>query len=119
MKDLGPLQHFLRISVTRSKSGLFLSQEQYALDLLDRANMSNCNPCATPVDTKAKLSATAGNSLANPTEYRSLAGALQYLTLTRPDLSYAVQQLCLFMHDPRDGHMNLLKRVLRYVQGTL
>ena len=57
--------------------------------------------------------------MANATQYRSLAGALQYLTLTRPDLAYAVQQVCLFMHDPREPHLALLKRILRYVKGTL
>ncbi|GJV67235.1 ribonuclease H-like domain-containing protein [Tanacetum coccineum] len=54
----------------------------------------------------------------DPTLYRSLAGALQYLTFTRPDLSYAVQQLCLYMHDPREPHLNAMKRVLRYLRGT-
>jgi hypothetical protein len=57
---------------------------------------------ATPVDTQPKLSATDGAPVADATQYRSLAGALQYLTLTRPDLAYAVQQVCLFMHDPRE-----------------
>ncbi|GKD56091.1 ribonuclease H-like domain-containing protein [Tanacetum coccineum] len=50
---------------------------------------------------------------------RSLAGALQYLTFTRPDISYAVQQVCLFMHDPREPHLSALKRILRYVRDTL
>ncbi|GKD04247.1 ribonuclease H-like domain-containing protein [Tanacetum coccineum] len=54
----------------------------------------------------------------DPTLYRSLAGALQYLTFTRPDLSYAVQQLCLYMHDPREPHLNAMKCVLRYLRGT-
>ena len=113
MIDLGALHHFLGISVTRSSQGLFLSQRQYALDLLQRAGMAECHSTATPVDTHAKLSAQDGS------EYRSLAGALQYLTLTRPDLAYAVQQVCLFMHDPREPHMALIKRILRYVKGTL
>ena len=119
MTDLGALHHFLGISVTRSSDGLFLSQRQYALDLLQRAGMSECHSTTTPVDTKAKLSATDGTPVADPSEYRSLAGALQYLTLTRPDLAYAVQQVCLFMHDPREPHMALVKRILRYVKGTL
>ncbi|GJY73913.1 ribonuclease H-like domain-containing protein [Tanacetum coccineum] len=71
----------------------------------------------TPVDTEKKLGPE-GSSVTNPTLYRSLAGALQYLTFTRPDLSYAVQQLCLFMHDPREPHLNAMKRVLRYLRGT-
>jgi len=119
MTDLGDLHHFLGISVTRSSDGLFLSQRQYAVDLLQRAGMAECHPTATPVDTRAKLSATDGAPVADATAYRSLAGALQYLTLTRPDLAYAVQQVCLFMHDPREPHLAMLKRVLRYVKGTL
>jgi len=90
MTDLGDLHHFLGISVTRDSSGLFLSQRQYAADLLQRAGMSECHPTATPVDARTKLSATEGAPVADPSAYRSLAGALQYLTLTRPDLAYAV-----------------------------
>jgi hypothetical protein len=119
MTDLGDLYHFLGISVTRSKDGLFLSQRQYAADLLQHAGMAECHPTTTPVDTQAKLSATDGAPVADATQYRRLAGALQYLTLTRPDLAYAVQQVCLFMHDPCEPHLALLKRVLRYVKGTL
>ncbi|GJR05347.1 ribonuclease H-like domain-containing protein [Tanacetum coccineum] len=60
-----------------------------------------------------------GEPINDPTLYRSLAGVLQYLTFTRPDLSYAVQQVCLYMHDPHDPHFTALKRILRYVRGTL
>jgi hypothetical protein len=119
MTDLGILHHFLGISVTRTTDGLFLSQRQYAADLLQRAGMSECHPTATPVDSKSKLSASDGKPVADPSEYRSLAGALQYLTLTRPDIAYAVQQVCLFMHDPRESHLVLIKRILRYMKGTL
>ena len=119
MTDLGDLHHFLGISVTRSADGLFLSQRQYAVDLLQRAGMIECHSTATPVDARAKLSATDGSPVADPTQYRSLAGGLQYLTLTRPDIAYAVQQVCLFMHSPREPHLALLKRILRYVKGTL
>ena len=71
--------------------------------------MSECHSTTTPVDTKAKLSATDGAPVVDPSEYRSLAGALQYLTLTRSDLAYDVQQVCLFMHDPREPHLALVK----------
>ena len=102
MKDLGPLHHFLGISVSRTPQSMHLSQRQYILDILNRAGMTDCNPVSTPVDTKAKLSATSGDSIADPSLYRSLAGALQYATLTRPDIAYAVQQVCLHMHDPKE-----------------
>jgi hypothetical protein len=67
--------------------------------------MSNCNSCLTPADTKSKPYITDGKPLANATEYQSLAGALQYLTLTHLDISYAVQQVYLFMHAPTEVHM--------------
>jgi hypothetical protein len=118
MSDLGALHHFLGVNVHRTSHGLFLSQQQYAMDLLERADMINCNPISTPIDTKCKLSAQDGPSMKDPSKYRSIVGALQYLTLTRPDLSYDVQQVCLFMHDPRETHLQLMKRILRYVQGT-
>ena len=118
MKDLGELHHFLGMHVQKVADGLLLSQRQYILDILDRAGMADCKPCATPVDTNPKVSATSGASIADPTDFRSLAGALQYLTFTRPDISYAVQQICLYMHDPREPHLAALKRILRYLRGT-
>ncbi|GJY82210.1 ribonuclease H-like domain-containing protein [Tanacetum coccineum] len=74
---------------------LFLSQRKYALQLLERAHIVNCNPCRTPVDTESKLGPD-GVPVQDYTLYRSLAGGLQYLTFTRPDLSYAVQHICLY-----------------------
>nr|XP_020174973.1 uncharacterized mitochondrial protein AtMg00810-like [Aegilops tauschii subsp. strangulata] len=118
MTDMDDLHYFLGISVTRGKDSLFLSQEKYALDLLDRAGMLQCKPISTPVDTTSKLSAKSSDPVADPIEYRSIAGGLQYLTFTRPDISYAVQQICLHMHDPRANHLLLVKRVLRYIRGT-
>ncbi|GAU34233.1 hypothetical protein TSUD_210150 [Trifolium subterraneum] len=88
-------------------------------EIIERACMSSSKSSPTPVDTKAKLSGSSGNPYHDPTEYRSLAGALQYLTFTRPDISYAVQQVCLFMHDPKTQHMSALKRIIRYIHGTL
>nr|GEY91948.1 ribonuclease H-like domain-containing protein [Tanacetum cinerariifolium] len=117
MIDLGPLNYFLGISATRTTSGIFLSQKKYATEILEQAQILNCNPCRTPIDTEKKLGPE-GSPITDPTLYRSLAGSLQYLTFTRPDLSYAVQQLCLYMHDPREPHLNAMKHVLRYLQGT-
>nr|GEU79885.1 ribonuclease H-like domain-containing protein [Tanacetum cinerariifolium] len=99
-------------------SGLFLSQKKYAIQLLECAHMVHCNPSRTPVDTKSKLGSE-GVPVQDPKLYCSLAGGLQYLTFTRPDLSYVVQQIYLYMHDPREPHFASLKRILRYVQGTL
>src|SRR4051812_28857804 len=118
MTDLGPLNHFLGIAVSRSPGSLFLSQRQYVIDLLARAGMTDCQPARTPADVGEKLSAN-GDPFSDPTLYRSITGALQYVTLTRPEISYSVQQACLYMHDPREPHYNHVKRILRYLKGTL
>nr|XP_040256482.1 uncharacterized mitochondrial protein AtMg00810-like [Aegilops tauschii subsp. strangulata] len=81
--------------------------------------MLNYKPVATPVDTKAKLSAMDGSPASDAAFYRSIVGALQYLTLTRPEIHYAVQQVCLHMHAPRDAHWAVVKRIVRYVCGTM
>lgn len=120
LKDMGSLHYFLGIQVQRSSKGFFLHQHQYALDLLERAGMQSCRPCSTPIDTNGKLSATSGTPLQpdDASSYRSIVGALQYLTMTRPDLQYAVQQACLHMHAPTTDHEALVKRILRYIRGT-
>nr|GEV92962.1 hypothetical protein [Tanacetum cinerariifolium] len=92
MTDLGSLSYFLGISAQRSTSGLFLSQSKFTEEILERAHMHDCNPCRTPVDTKSKLGSD-GDPVSDHTLYRSLAGVLSYLTFTRPDLFYVVQQL--------------------------
>jgi citrate synthase len=80
--------------------------------------MSDCQPCRTPAELGSKLSAD-GDLVSDPTFYRSLTGVLQHATLTRPDISYSVQQACLYMHDPRAPHLAHVKRILRYLKGTL
>ncbi|GJY36293.1 ribonuclease H-like domain-containing protein [Tanacetum coccineum] len=106
------------IVLTASSESLFLSQKKYAIEILEKAHMVSCNPSRTPVDTESKLGVD-GDPVSDPTLYRSLASSLQYLTFTRPDISYAVQQVCLYMHDPQEPHLSALKRILWYVQGTL
>jgi hypothetical protein len=83
--------------------------------------MHNCKPVKIPLATSGKLSVGAGTALSNEeaSKYRSIVGGLQYLTLTRPDISFAVNRVCQFLHSPTDLHMAAVKRILRYVQGTL
>lgn len=119
MTDLGALHHFLGITTTRDKQGLFLSQTSYTCDILQRASMSSCKPCSTPMDTSTKLSGTDSELLQDGTLYRMLAGALQYLTFTRLDITYVAQQVCLFMHSPRKPHFQFMKKIFRFLQGTI
>ncbi|GJV69073.1 ribonuclease H-like domain-containing protein [Tanacetum coccineum] len=90
--DLDSLNYFLGIFVTRDSSWMFLSQRKYATEILERTGMVSCNSSRTPVNTESKLGDD-GDSISDTMLYQSLAGSLQYLTFTRPDISYAVQQL--------------------------
>jgi hypothetical protein len=91
LKDHGDLHYFLGIEVKRLEDGLILSQQRYAMEILTKAGMKNYKPIDTPLCTSEKLSVVSGDKLGpkDSTRYRSMVGALQYLTLTRPDLSYA------------------------------
>ncbi|KAK4349011.1 hypothetical protein RND71_031766 [Anisodus tanguticus] len=98
---------------------MFLCQRKYAEEIVYSAKMANCKIISTPIDSKSKLSVVDGDPVFDPTFYRRLAGALQYLTFTRPDIAYVVKQVCLFMHAPSEPHYTALKRIIRYVKGTL
>jgi hypothetical protein len=117
MKDLGPLHHFLDITVERRPDGLFLHQRTYTLDILKRAVMADCKPCMTLVDLHAKLAGDLEPPVEDASQFWSIAAALQYLTFTRPDIAYAVQQICLHMHNPRKPHQTAMKRILCYLYG--
>jgi hypothetical protein len=118
MKDLRPLHHFLDITVERRPDGLFLHQCTYTLDILKHAVMADCKPCTTPVDLQAKLAGDSGPPVENASQFQSIAEALQYLTFTRLDIAYIVQQICLHMHDPQEPHLTAMKCILRYLHGT-
>jgi len=121
LKDLGDLHYFFGIEVKSLEDGLLLSQRRYASEILTKAGMKNCKSIDTPLSTSEKLSIESGNKLGteDSSRYRSMVGALQYLTLTRPDLSFAVNKVCQFLHAPTTVHWSAVKRILRYVCGTL
>ena len=122
LKDLGDLHFFLGIEVKKTREGvLHISQEKYATDLLNRVGLQGCKPSPTPLSNTEKLSLAEGEILnqEDGTKYRSLVGALQYLTLTRPDISFAANKVCQFLHAPTSSHWTAAKRILRYVKNTL
>nr|GEZ05726.1 hypothetical protein [Tanacetum cinerariifolium] len=116
MTDLGPLNYFLSISVTRDSSGLFLSQKKYALEILEKAYMVNCNPSRTLVDTESKLGVD-GDPVSDLTLYWSLAVLSSILLLLDRIFLMQFSRFVFLLHDPLEPHLSTLKRILRYVQG--
>ncbi|XP_028125088.1 uncharacterized protein LOC114322022 [Camellia sinensis] len=119
MKELGDISYFLGISVQSSAQGFFLSQQKYALELLLKDGMTTCKPYATPTSAKPSLTNVDSLPFSQPFLYRSLVGALQYLTITRPELSYVVNQACQHMNAPTVAHFSAVKRILQYIKGSI
>jgi histone deacetylase 1/2 len=119
LKDLGKLHYFLGIEMSYSNGMCHLSQTKYIQDLLVKSELTDCKPIATPMASDRVLSLHDGNLLEDPKPYRSLVGALQYCTITRPDLSFSVNKVCQFLHAPTDVHFKAVKRILRYLKGTI
>jgi hypothetical protein len=119
LKDLGPLRYFLGLQIDYKKGGFFVHQRKYLTDLLHKFTMTDCKAASTPIATTPLLTSTSTELLSDPTPYRSLVGALQYATFTRPDITFAVNRVCQFMHKPSPAHFVAAKRILRYLKGTL
>uniref|UniRef100_A0A2N9EWS2 Protein kinase domain-containing protein n=1 Tax=Fagus sylvatica TaxID=28930 RepID=A0A2N9EWS2_FAGSY len=119
MKDLGHLSYFLGLEITSSDDGFYLTQAKYTSDLLSRAGLTDHKILDTPIEFNARLTPSSGELLPDPTLYRQLVGSLVYLTVTRPDISYAVHQVSQFMFAPRSTHYAAVLRILRYLKGTL
>jgi histone deacetylase 1/2 len=120
VKDLGTLHYFLGVEVRHTPEGLLLSQQKYIQDLLIRTNMDTAKGVSTPMLPTEKLTLLGGAPLSpdDATRYRSVVGALQYLSLTRPDISFCVNKVCQFMSVPTEDHWTVVKRILRYLHDT-
>ncbi|XP_062230376.1 uncharacterized mitochondrial protein AtMg00810-like [Phragmites australis] len=119
MTDLGLLSFYLGIEVKQSSDGIILNQSAYAKRILDKAGLGECNPCHIPIEPRLKLGKNSSAPPTDQTEYRSIVGSLRYLVHTRPDIVYAVRYVSRFMESPTTEHLATLKKILRYVAGSL
>ena len=118
-KDLGKLKYFLGIKIAQFSSSVVLSQRKYVLDILEETGMLDCKPVDTPMDPNVKLIPGQGELLGDPGRYRRLVGKPNYLTITRPDISFPVSVVSQFLQSPCDSHWDAVIRILRYIKSTL
>lgn len=115
IKDMGSLKYFLGIEVARSADGFVLSQRKYAIDILRECGMLGCRPSGFPMEQKCKLHLNEDevDLPTDPARFHRLLGRLQYLTVTRPDITYAVNTLSCFTTEPTRIYMEAAERILR------
>ncbi|CAL1399245.1 unnamed protein product [Linum trigynum] len=116
IKDLGPLKYFLGIEVARSPEGVVLSQRKYTLDILKDAGVTGARPSRFPMEQNHTLTRPTDQIIPDVRSYRRLVGRLLYLTVTRPDIAYAVNVLSQHVHAPSPDHVAAATRILRYLK---
>lgn len=119
MTDLRLLRYLLGLEVRQGEDGIFVSQEKYAVDLVKKFNMLNCEVAATPMNMNEKLKRGDGTELADERLFRSVVGGLNYLTHSRPDITFPVTAASRVLHNPTRQHLGAAKRILPYIAGTV
>ena len=117
LKDLGPLKYFLGLEIVRSPTGIIVCQRQYTLQLLEDFGFLTLKPNSNPMNPRESLQAGNSDLLDDPTSYPRLVGRLLYLTITRPDITFAVHTLSQFLSVPRSSHLKATHHLLRYLKG--
>ncbi|KAG6487996.1 hypothetical protein ZIOFF_056754 [Zingiber officinale] len=119
IKDLGSLKYFLGIEVARSKKGIYVCPRKYVLDLLKETGKLGSRPASTPIEVNHDLTSSSGEDLTSLEKgtYQRLVGKLLYLSMTRPDITYAVSVVSQYMHAPKNIHMKAVDRILRYLKS--
>ncbi|MCI01942.1 hypothetical protein A2U01_0022972, partial [Trifolium medium] len=118
LKILGDLKYFLGLEIAKSKQGIHLCQRKYTLQLLQDTGTTAAKPTLVPMDPGNSLNDTDGEALTDISSYRRLIGRLMYLTISRPDITYAVNKLSQFMQHPHTPHLAAVHHVLQYLKGT-
>jgi len=119
MKNLGPLQYFLGLEAQHCPTSILLHQHKYTRELLSLAGLSDANSVLTSMEVNLKLHHENGDLLPHPSMYRQLVGSLNYLIITRPNISFVVQQVSQFMQAPCQTHLAVVRRLLQYLKEDL
>nr|GEV51678.1 reverse transcriptase domain-containing protein [Tanacetum cinerariifolium] len=119
MSMIGEMTFFLGLQVNQSPCGIFINQSKYVLEILKKYGMESCDPVGTPMEIKDKLDLDQNGTPVDATKYRSMIGALMYLTSSRPDIVYATCLFARYQAKPTKKHLKEVKRIFRYLWGTV
>eukprot|EP00253_Pinus_taeda_P031842 PITA_31842 len=115
---LGELTYFLGLQIQQNKDGIFLSQTKYLKQILKKYGMDDSKPICTPMVTRCNLSENDETAAVHQPTYRSMIGSLLFLIGTRPDIMHAVRMVGRFQGNPKETHLQAIKRIFKYLQGT-
>lgn len=119
MSDLGKLTYYLGLEVSQNRGFIEVKQSSYAKKVLEKARLSECNAVKFPMDHSLQIHADKEGQAVNSTHFKSIVGGLRYLVHTRPDIAFAVGIVSRYMERPTELHLNAVKRICRYVKGTI
>ena len=116
---MGQMSFFLGLQISQSPGGIFINQSKYATEILKKFGFDSSDPVDTPMIDRTKLDEDHSGIMIDQTKYRSMIGSLMYLTASRPDILFAVCMCARYQAKPTKKHLEAVKRVFRYLQGTI
>ena len=118
MNMIGELNYFLGLQIKQTSAGTFIHQQKYVKDLLKKFKMEDAKQIDTPIATTTTLDLEGTCSAAEQKLYRGIIGSLLYLTANRPHIVFSVGLCAHFQTNPKESHLQAVKRILRYLKGT-
>ena len=119
MSMMGQMSFFLGLQISQSPGGIFINQSKYATEILKKFGFDSSDPVDTPMIDRTKLDEDLSGIMIDQTKYRSMIGSLMYLTASRPDILFSVCMCARYQAKPTKKHLEAVKRVFRYLQGTI
>ena len=119
MSMMGELNFFLGLQIKQTKEGIFINQAKYTKEILKRFGMEILKPLGTPMSPTCKLDKDESGKSIDQKLYRGMIGSLLYLTASRPDIMFSVCMCARYQSDPKESHLMVVKRIFRYLSGTL